>query len=435
MSAPSAPGAPTGPGFAGGSAEASAAIRVFVSMLLLYFMSQFFRSTNAVVAPDLRADVGVSAADLGVITGAFFLAYAIMQVPSGVLLDRFGARRTLVTLMGVPALGALVFANAHSVWQLVLGQVLMGAGCACGLMAAIVVFARWFAPDRLATFIALFSGLGNAGIILSATPLAAAVALVGWRWSFVGAAAVTVVLVAQVYLLVRDAPPGHPYHTRTPEPLGAIARGVREVLAERQMRPILALAFVSLGLVLTVRALWGGPYLADVYGLGDIERGNVLLLMTVFMLAGNVGFGPLDRLFDSRKRVVIGGAVLTALTLSALAAPPALSLWQATALLCLLGLVCNYVVVLLAHARGLFPDRLVGRAVTLVNFANFTGIATMQFASGLIVGAFPGANGSAAAEGYRALFGFLALLVVLGLLAYCRVRDVRPSSERGLARS
>ncbi|MGE0096226.1 MAG: MFS transporter [Alphaproteobacteria bacterium] len=412
------------------SSHKGAAIRVVSSLYVLYLISMFYRSTNAVLAPVLREEMGITADQLGLLTGAFYISFAVMQIPTGLFLDRFGPRVTIALMMLMPAAGAIVFSQAGSVSELALGQAIMGAGCAVGLSGAIVIFARWFPPDRIATMIALYSGMGNVGILLSATPLAAAIGEFGWRGTFAVMAAVNVLLVAQMFLLVRDAPPDHPYHGEARETLGAIFRGLGEVLARRAIWPMLALAFVSLSMVLTIRALWAGPYMADVFGLDAIARGNMLLVFTIAMLIGNVGFGPLDRLFDRRKPVVLAGAAISAAALIGLALFPAASLFVPMALLCVLGVACNYIVVIFAHGRALFPLRLVGRAVTLVNCVNMFGIAVMQVITGFIIRAFPAADGAAPEIAYRAMFGFLAVCLVCGMLVYTRSKDIRPSTER-----
>lgn len=202
------------------------------------------------------------------------------------------------------------------------------------------------------------------------------------------------------------------------------------MLSNRRIYSILALAFVSLSVILTLHSLWVGPYLAEVQGLDRIEIGNTFTILSIAMLVGSVDFGPVDRLLDTRKWVSLAGAVVTASIFAVLAALPDLALWQATALLCALGVTSNYVVTPLAHARAMYPDRLVGRTVTLVNFANFGGIAVLQFASGSIVDLFPASAVYDPVDAYRALFAFLAVAMLLGILAYLPVRDFRPSADR-----
>ncbi len=404
-----------------------AAARVIGALGLTYVVSQFYRSSNAVIAPELARDAGLTPEALGVLTGAFFLAFAIAQIPVGVLLDRFGPRRTISALLAFAVVGSLVFAGAQSFAGLALGRALMGLGCAGVFMGSVVVCARWFPADRLASVSAVVLVVGGTGGLLSTTPLALAADAAGWRGAFVGMAAITAAMAVLVLFVVRDAPPGHPYHTRKPETLRAVLRGVSEVLVHRQLPFILIMGFVAYPVLATVITLWAGPYLHDVHGLDGVARGNVLLAMATAAIVGTACYGPLDRAFDTRKRVVVCAALAMVAILALLALLPRPALWQAVLLLTLLGLFGPYAVVVMAHGRSMFPEPLVGRAVTVVNFASFTGVAVMQMVTGLIIGAFPATAGAAPEAAYRLVFAFLAAVVVVGLALYSRVDDAIPS--------
>lgn len=236
-------------------------------------------------------------------------------------------------------------------------------------MGFVVVCARWFPPDRLATAAAVVLAVGGTGNLMAATPLAYAADHMGWRG-----------------------------------------------------------AFVAYSAMATVLTLWAGPYLADVHGLDGIARGNVLL-PSIGLIAGPLCYGPLDRLLDTRKWLVVGGALITAgvlLALVLLAHPP---LWLAATLLTLLGFVGTYSIMITAYGRAIFPERLVGRAVTIVNFANFTGVAVMQFVIGALVGSFEATDGAAPEAAYRLAFGFLAATLIVPLVFYIRVGDAKPSRD------
>ena len=153
----------------------------------------------------------------------------------------------------------------------------------------------------------------------------------------------------------------------------------------------------------------------------------MLLVAAVAMIVGTLCYGPLDRVFDTRKRIVVCGALITVAVLAALALAPALALWQAAALLVALGGFGVYAMMIIAHGRAIFPERLVGRGLTVVNFANFIGGAVMQMAAGMIVGAFPAVDGAAPEAAYRLVFGFLAATIVLALVFYARAADAKPS--------
>lgn len=406
-----------------------AALPVMAALCAAYFVSQFYRASVAVIAPDLALELGLSPAALGALTGAFFLAFGATQIPLGILLDRFGPRFTMAALLLVAVVGALVFAAAANPIVLTLGRALMGVGCAGVFMGSVVVCARWFPPDRLATAAGVVLAVGGTGSLMAATPLAFAAEHIGWRGAFVAMAGLTAVMACVVFVLVRDAPPGHPFHGRRRESLGDTLRGLREVLANPRLPYIAIMAFVAYSAMATVLTLWAGPYLADVHGLDGVARGNVLLLSAGALIAGPLCYGPLDRLLDTRKWIVVVGALATIAVLLTLACVPAPPLWFAVTLLTLLGFVGSFSIMVMTHGRACFPERLVGRAVTLVNFANFTGVAVMQYAAGAIVGTFATVDGTAPEVAYRAAFGFLAATVVAALCIYARVADAKPSQD------
>ncbi len=420
------------PSRGGGGAITFTAVRVVVTLAVTLVISQFYRTTLAAIAPELMHELHLSAGELGVASSAFFLAFAAMQIPVGMLLDRFGPRRTVPSLLVLAVTGAVVVARSDGFALLTIGQVLLGAGCSGIFMGGLVSVARWFPADRFATVAAAVVAFSNTGGLLSATPFSAVVEAIGWRASFLALAGVTAFLALAIVALVRDAPPGHPFHERPPEGLGGALRGVREVLTNRRIWPLLAMSFVSYPAILAVRSVWAGPFVHDVYGLDGVARGNVLLLISVAMIAGLLAYGPLDRVFDTRKRIIVWGTLATIPTLVILAAVPHLEPWQATALLVLFAFLGSNYVQIQPHGKAFFHERLVGRVMTALNLASFTGIATFQAVTGFILGAFPVSEaGTYPPEAYRAMFAFLAVVSALALFAYARSKDVRPSTERG----
>ena len=364
------------------------------------------------------------------LTGAFFLAYAASQIPIGMMLDRIGTRITVSGMLLFAVAGSLLFAAANGMMGLTVARVLMGMGCAGIVSGSLVVCTRWFPPYHFALLVTILVGIGNLGNLVATTPMAAAVQAVGWRFSFVGIAAIVAVLAGLGYLIIRDAPPGHGYHRRKAESLAAVVRGVGEVMLNSRLPVMLGLSFVSYAGMITVLALWGAPYLNDVHGLDVVRRGDVLLIMSTSLVAGQLAFGPLDRIFDTRKGVVLGGGLASVAVLSLLALLPHPALWQVTLLFSALAAFNGYALVAFAHARTIFPDRLVGRGLTTLTVGGMGGPAVMQMVTGPIVGAFTQDDGTVAAEGYRLMFAFLAVTVLAGLLFYSRTSDARPSLEK-----
>ena len=405
-------------------APSRAAIRMLAVLSAAFMASQFFRVSNAVIAPELMRTLSISSEAMGVVTGAFFLAFGIMQIPTGMLLDRFGPRRTMSGLFVIAAAGSAVFATAGGVVGLAVGRALIGIGCAAGLMGMLVAIARWYPQERFARLSATAYVVGGAGVLFATTPLAAAAGAIGWRGAFWAMAVITLGFAAMLFVMVRDTPPGQEVESAR-ETFGEMLGGVRAVCANRQLWHVCAIQFVNYGSILAIVGLWAGPYLNDVHGLQGVLRGNVLFVINVVMLAAVVGYGYLERTLRSRKRAIAGGSIASAAILLVLASWPEVGPWPAVGLLAAFAVTSAHVMLNHAHARAVLPDHLVGRGLTLQNVAVFFGVAAMQSATGFIVGRFTEVGEAAPEIAYRSVFGFLALMIVISLALYLPVRDVR----------
>ncbi len=159
--------------------ERSQATRIYLVLCGAYVASQFYRVANAAIAPELMDELALSAETMGGITGLFFLLFGAAQIPTGVLLDRYGARWTMTGLFVVAVLGAITFAAADGGAVLALGRGLLGVGCAAGLMGSMVVIARWYPEERFAGLSATLFVVGGGGTLLATTPLSWAVEIIG----------------------------------------------------------------------------------------------------------------------------------------------------------------------------------------------------------------------------------------------------------------
>lgn len=392
--------------------------------------SQFFRVSNAVIAPELMAELTIGTETMGVVNGTYFLTFAAMQIPAGMLLDRFGARRMVPGLFLLAVAGSALYAAAETGPELIAGRALIGIGCALGLMGPMVVIARWFEAERYARLISLLFTIGGLGALLASTPLAAVSEAIGWRGAFVAMAAVTGVIVVLLFLVVRDAPPGAAPEAARVETASELWRGLGAVLALGDMRWICAVQFVSYGTMITIVGLWAGPYLNDVHGLTGVDRGNALLGLNIALLAAVVLFSQVERWLGSRKRAVMGGGCASVAILLVLASVPGLDLWAALALLVLFTVASAFFMLIHAHARAILPDRLIGRGLTLQNLAVMLGVFVLQAVTGVIVGAFAAEGAEAPEIAYRATFAFLALSLTAGIAAYARIDDVSPGGRR-----
>ncbi|MGD9510648.1 MAG: MFS transporter [Geminicoccaceae bacterium] len=397
------------------------ALPSLAALSLAYVVSQFFRTAIAVVAPELAHDLGLDPARLGVLSSAWFWAFAAAQLPIGIALDRWGPRRTVGIVFLSAGLGCGVFALADGLAAAVVGQVLIGIGCAPVFMGSLVVLARFCEPRRFAMLSTVLLAIGSGGTILATAPLALAAELVGWRGAFAGMAVAVLLVAVLVVLLVRDHPPGA-VATRPHESLHAIGQGLRDVIGKRALWAILPMSFTGYAVLITVRGLWAGPYLATVLEMTPLERGNVLLVMSLAMIAGNLAYGQIERRFDVRRPPVLLGSLLVVAVLALLALGPAVSSLATTLLLSVFGAAGMTYALLMAQGRRFLDPHELGRGLTLMNCACFAGAATLQALSGLVMRL---AEPAGEAFAYRALFAFLALALLLALAVYRRSTDLR----------
>ncbi len=189
-------------------------IWILAPVLLAFSLSQFFRSAQALLAESLRVELSTTPEQLGLISGSFHFAFALMQIPVGVMLDRYGPRLTNGVMMIVTVVGVMIFANAHSVVGLMAGQAVIGLGCSAAFMAALVLASRWVAPEKFAATSGLIVAFSLLGVLASATPLAALIEFRGWREAYYGLAGLSALSVVLTFVMVRDAPPNHSFHSR-----------------------------------------------------------------------------------------------------------------------------------------------------------------------------------------------------------------------------
>ena len=354
---------------------------VFLPFACGYFFSYLYRSVNAVVAPSLRAALGLDAGALGLLTAAYFFSFAAFQIPLGVLLDRYGPRRVQATLYCVAGLGALLFALAESLPALIAARALIGFGVAGGLMAALKAFALWFPRDKLALVNGWYFGSGGLGALFATEPVAWGVEQVGWRGVFIVLAAGTVAAAVLIFATV-------------PEKRGSAAGGTlleqTRALATIYRDPffwrVVPLMFTCASSNMAIQGLWAGPWLTDVDGLSPDAAAEGLFAMAFALTIGTLLSGSaanaLGRFGVSLGgAAAVGAALYIAVQLVIVLRPglPPAALWAA------FGLTFPLVTVVFAALAQRYPPSHIGRVNTAANVLIFSAAFTYQYGLGAIV--------------------------------------------------
>lgn len=390
----------------------------FCTFLIAYVLSQFYRSFLAVIAPELAQELALDPQALANMQAWWVAGFVLMQFPVGWALDVIGPRRTVSTLMLAAVAGAVLFANAHAAIVLDVAMALIGVGCASIYMGAIFVFGRVNPPEQFALLCSWLLGMGSAGNLLAASPLALAAETFGWRAAMLVIAGATVLSALSVLLFIRD--PGRLIAHRG----GGFFSGLAEILSLRAIWPLLPLTAISYAVILSERGLWAGPYFAEVFRLEPLSRGNALLIMAAAMSAGAMIYGPLDRVFGTRKWIVVTGTALSAAFLLTLSLAD-LHLSAAIIVMAALGASAMTYGVLMAHGRSFFPDHLLGRGITAMNVLFLGGAGVLQPLSGAIMTSQHN-NGIAPAAAFSTLHLVFAglLLAALAIYLFSRERPV-----------
>ncbi len=393
-------------------------MRLGIATLVLgYVLSQFYRAFLAVLAPVLEADLGATKENLATASGAWFLAFALMQFPVGEALDRIGPRRTAAAALLVGAVGAGIFAMATTPAMLTVAMALIGVGCSPVLMASYYIFAREYSPAVFGTLAGATIGIGGLGNIGASLPLTAAVEALGWRETVWALAAVTALFGVAVAALVRDP-------ARAPKGAGG---SVLTVLRMRELWPIFAVMLVCYAPAAGLRGLWLGPYFTDVHGYSRPQVGQAGLWMGLAMVAGSFAYGPLDRWFETRKWVILigNGIGLAAMGMMLVMGNP--SPLQATLIFAGIGFFSSTFPIVIGHGRAFLPPHLTGRGVALINLCGIGSAGIMQVVTGRIHAALTPADGivnsAPPATPYMGIFLFYVVCVSVGLLVYLFSKD------------
>src|SRR5210317_1002058 len=242
---------------------------IFIIATSHFFLSQFYRASNAVIAPQLIRDLSLDTAGLGLMSAAFFYGFAFAQIPISLLLDKVGPRLMMTALSLLGILGALVFSMADALGIGLVGRILLGIGMACNLMGTFKLLTEWFEPLIFATLTGVVVSVGTFGNMIAATPLVVLVEQMGWRHSFQLIAGINLILTVMLFVLVRDRPPRPSTPTSSGEPSISMKQAFSNLgllLRNGDYWLISVATFIRYGTFAAFQVLWAGPFLIEVMG-------------------------------------------------------------------------------------------------------------------------------------------------------------------------
>ena len=396
-----------------------------------YLIGFFQRVAPAVITRELMSEFALGAAALGNLAAFYYYSYVAMQIPAGVLADRWGPRRVLTAGAAVAAAGTLLFALAPGYAAAGLGRLLIGGSVGVAFVAMLKLAGHWFAPTRFAMLSGLALACGIFGAVSAGVPLRLLVDAFGWRVVLGCSAGVTGLLATAIWLAVRDDPAERGYASYAPvAPAGRtpILEGIRRALATRNVWLVALVSGSVSGPTLTFGGLWGVPFLTTHYGLETSQAAMLTSLLLVAWAVGAPILGALSDRWRRRKPLYALGTLLATAGWCAVLLVPELPLALLVSLLAFTGFASAAAMVGFAIAKESAPAALAGTAGGITNMGNMLGGMIMQPAVGWMLdqrwaGTF--ANGVRIYDfgAYRAGFALMLIWLAVALVLLVFVRE------------
>ena len=412
---------------------------VFGILALAYFFVYFHRVSSAVVSTEMQTTFGVStAASLGLLSSVYFYAYTVMQLPSGLLTDSWGPRRTVSIFTLIAAAGAILTGIASSFEQVIVGRLLIGAGVAMVYIPTMKILANWYRKNEFASLSGILLAVGNIGALSAAGPLALMSEALGWQQVFLILGVISLALAVAAFAITRDRPSdlnlpsiqeieamefGEPVsEARVMEKIPMVQALKMTFGAGMKFWPLAVWFFFMYGSIMVYQGLWAGPFYHDILGWDKATYGLVLTFIGIGMILGCPTAGYIsDKILKSRKKVLIIGTVLYTITWAAIwITAGQITVTEAYMVInFVFGFFGGFFVVSFAQIKELFPMAIVGTSTAALNIFPFAGGAILQQLSGLMLA-------SRSLESYQWLWLFMLICMVMATAAAFLSREKEP---------
>ncbi len=411
--------------------------RLFIFLIISfgYLLVFFHRTAPAVVALEMMSDLNAGAVLVGLLASGYFYPYAIMQLPTGLLSDSWGPRKTITLFFLIATVGSIFLGFSFNITSAIFGRVLVGLGASTLYVCALKIFSQWYKSQEFATMTGFLISVGGMGLLVSTVPLAILSNAFGWRVPFILTGIITFVLALFVWFFVRNSPK----ELNMPSIAGSLSvagssygqkmgmfESTKKILSLKDYWPISIWMFCTMSIYLSFGGLWGGPYLIQVYNMTNVEASRILLMIAIGMIIGGPMLGLLsDRIIKRRKIVVNISSIILLSMMSLLyfktSSIPILGLY----LICLGMGIFSVGIVGLGYAliKDLFPIEIAGTSIGIANFFPFFLGALYQPLMGYILELYGTIGGSYTVIGYQNAFLVLLISSIIACISSFFIKE------------
>ncbi|RNC29889.1 MAG: putative sulfoacetate transporter SauU [Candidatus Dichloromethanomonas elyunquensis] len=399
---------------------------VYFFVALAFFFAYFHRTSTAVLAPDLTKAFGIDSAALGFFGSLYFYAYALGQLPAGILADHWGIRKTIALVL-FAAVGSVVVASAPNFQIALVGRFLIGLGAGFVYVPAVRMINDWFKSSELGTFTGIMVAIGNSGSFASAGPFVALIAMMGWRGSMNLAGVVLLVVAVVGYLFIRSKPAdiggASPAEIEGKAVASSAKIGIGESLKmvskSHAFWTIVVMFCAMYGSIMGFQGLWAGPYLMNVFGMTKPQAGALLSLIPLGMIVGCPLSGFISDKLKNRKYVLLAGVIgYTLIWIPLVFMTDSISASAFGPMLFAYGFFGGFFPLLYANLRQHIDGRITGSATGFLNTFVFIVAALFQQLMGIIINQYPVVNKIIPVAAFKASFTFAFATLIIGMLFY-----------------
>ncbi len=356
-------------------------IYFIIFLSLVYFVSQFNRASLGAIPELLVKEFLINDEQLGRLGGAFFLSFALIQIPIGILLDKFEPMKIIFVMLLFILFGSFCISSSTSYNMLFLGRILQGIGCGVCLMGPLVIIARHVDKRRFSEYSGYVMGIGGLGALVATQPFFLIATELGWRDSFFYSACfIFILIIFSIFFIFSNKKKIISSSKKKSFDLNSyilIFNNKNFLL----MLPMSIFGYASFAFLLT---LWGNRYLTEIQNLKEEEASQILMVMALFWTLGSIFYGYLEKVFR-KKNIVICSTVLIVFFLIILSIEKNLSTLNNYIIFSLLGFIGAYTLIVISHYRALFEENIIGKVLTAANLFNFGGVFFVQWLTGFII--------------------------------------------------
>ena len=355
-------------------------VLIFLVFAFAFFISNLLRSIIATLSPILTSEFNLTAGNLGLLAGGYFLGFTCMQIPLGFLLDKHGPKKIVSSFLIIAIVGTASFALAQNFASLLISRVFIGIGVSACMMGPLTGYRIWFADKYQQRANSWMLMVANIGFVFSTLPVQILLPIIGWRWIFVGIT--FLIIISIVFILLFIPSWDHKFEKDENKPEGKLS----DIWSNKFFKSVIPLGFFNYGGMYAIQTLWAGPWMVRVTGYSPLESAIGLFWINFIALIGFFVWGYiLPKIskygLNSFKLMQFGLPISYLVFLSIIMIGS-----KAGAFLLTIYILTSIVLTLVQPAVGLsFPKHLAGKSLTSFNFVIFLGTFTMQWGMGLII--------------------------------------------------